>query len=125
MKQFSISVQNKPGSLAGITETMAKASVNIKAIASERRDHSGLVHVVTNDERTTRDAISKAGLECNEVEILVLHLIDRAGELSKVARKLADANINVDNIYILGSANGKTDVALAVDNMTKARSLLR
>lgn len=123
MKQFTIQVPNGPGAIAKVTETLAKGAVNIKAISSEIRAQYGLIRVVTSDEASTRNMLQKARFRFDESEILVLSLIDRPGELSKYARKIADAGINVESIYILDSANGKTNIAIKVDNLKKARQV--
>ena len=51
--------------------------------------------------------------------------MDRPGELAKVAKKLGKANINIRSIYIIGQKNGKTEVALVVDDMNRAMDLLK
>lgn len=80
---------------------------------------------MTNDVNTTRKALSTNGLAYEENEILVAELIDRPGELAKVARRLTRGNVNVTSIYILGSRDGKTEIALTVDHLTRARELLK
>lgn len=125
MKQFSVEVPDNVGSLAKVTEALARGAVNIQALASERRNGQGLIHVVTNDERSTREILEKEYFNFNECDILVLSLMDRPGELSKYARKLSDAGVNVDNVYILSTKNGKTEVALNVNDSIKAKKAIR
>ena len=111
--------------LARVTEALAKAAVNIRAIASESKHDSTYLRVVTSDVQTTEKALSTAGLKYEPNDIVNLELIDRPGELAKVARRLARASINVQSIYILGSKNGRTEIALVVDDIERARIAIK
>ncbi|TLZ69905.1 MAG: ACT domain-containing protein [Methanobacteriota archaeon] len=121
MKEFKVFVQDKPGELARVTEALANQAVNIRAIASEGGHESTFLRVVTNDVATTEKAFKLAGLKFEANEILTVELMDRPGELAKIARRLARAGVNVASLYILGSKNGKTEVAMVVNDMDKAK----
>ncbi len=124
MKEFKIFIKHKPGELAKVTEALAGRAVNIKAIASEADGDRASLRVVTNDINTTIKALDENGTQFEQNDILMLSLIDRPGELSKIAKILGKAKINIESIYILGQKNGKTDVALVVDNIEKAQERL-
>jgi hypothetical protein len=124
MKEFKIFVKHQPGELAKITEVLASRAVNIKAISSEAIGNEASLRVVTNDVTTTKKALDEAGTKYVQNDLLTLMLIDRPGELSKVAKKLGKAKINIESIYILGQKDGKTEVALVVDDMQKAQKRL-
>lgn len=125
MKEFKVFVADKPGELARVTEALAGAAVNIRAIASEARHDNSFLRVVTSDVTTTEKALSQAGLKFELNDILNLELLDRPGELAKVSRRLARAGINVHSIYILGSKNGRTELALVVDNIERAKASIK
>ena len=125
MKEFKVFVADRPGELARVTETLANNAVNIRAIASESKHDSSFLRVVTSDVTTTEKALSTAGLKFELNDILNLDLLDRPGELAKVSKRLSRAGINVQSIYILGSKNGVTEIALVVDNTERARATLK
>jgi hypothetical protein len=124
MKEFKIFVKHIPGELAKVTEALASRAVNIKAISSEAIGDEASLRVVTNDVNTTIKALEEAGNKYVQNDLLTLTLIDRPGELSKVAKKLGRAKINIESIYILGQKDGKTEVALVVDDLKKAQQRL-
>lgn len=124
MKEFKIHVKHQPGELAKVTEALAGRAVNIKAIASEALGEDAYLRIVTNDINTTVKALDEAGSKYVENDLLTISLIDRPGELSKVAKKLGKAKINIESIYILGQKDGRTEVAMVVDNMKKATEKL-
>jgi len=123
MKQFNIYIKDRVGELAKVTELMAQFAINIVAIASESGTKP-VVRIVTADETSTLKALEKSGWEFTAQDILVLRLIDRPGELAKVSRKLAREAIFVQSIYIFNKGAGRTELALAVDNIEKARTVL-
>ena len=125
MKEFKVFVADKTGELARVTEALAGAAVNIRAIASESKHDTSFLRVVTSDVQTTEKALSLAGLKFELNDILDLELMDRPGELAKVARRLARAGINVHSIYILGSKNGRTEIALVVDDIERAKVAIK
>jgi hypothetical protein len=124
MKEFKIFVNNKPGELARVTEALANHAVNIKAIASEGGDSKPFLRVVTTDATTTERALKTAGMAFELHDTLDLELMDRPGELAKIARRLARHGVNVESIYILGSKNGKTLLALTVRDLEKAKAAI-
>ena len=121
MKEFKIFVSNKPGELARVTEALATHAVNIRALTSEGGSPKAFLRVVTGDVATTEKALKGAGLPFELSEILDLELMDRPGELAKIARRLARHGVNVESIYILGTKNGKTQIAMNVSDLKRAR----
>lgn len=121
MKEFKVYSENKRGELAKIAEALAQSSVNIEAIASENSHPKSFLRVVTNDVNTTKKALSRAGYNFEEKTILVADLIDRPGELAKLARRMARAGVNIESIYLLE----KGRVALVVDNWEAADNVLK
>ena len=125
MKEFKVFVKDNPGELARVTEALAEHAVNIRAIASEGGHESSFLRIVTNDVATTEKAFKVAGIKNEANDLLTVELMDRPGELAKIARRLARAGVNVESIYILGSKNGKTEVGMVVSDMEKAKVALR
>jgi hypothetical protein len=125
LKEFDVYVQNKPGELAKVCEMLGSHGVNIKAIASERTKDRSMIKIVTDDEATTKAALSRSGVSYDLRDVMAVKMADRPGELGKMARKLARAMVNVDSIFILGSNGSSTDIAFTVDNQQKAQDALR
>ena len=123
MRQFEILINDRPGELAKVTDALAMNGINIMAIASERCENP-IIRIVTDDEQSTRAALKKANMKFRENELMVIELQDRPGELSKMAKKLAKAGVNVESIHILGKGTSTTSIALVVDNYKKASEIL-
>ncbi len=121
MRQFNILLEDKPGELARVTAALSH--VNIKNISTEHpQGGRGVVKLVTADENSTRSALQKAGFEFSEVDIFLVGLLDRPGELNKLAKRLGDEGVNIIELYLLD----RGVFALAVDKSQhdKAKALL-
>jgi len=125
LREYKVFVQDKPGELARVTEALANQAVNIRAIASEGAKDSSFLRVVTNDVATTEKAFRLAGFKYQASEIMSVELLDRPGELAKIARRLARAGVNVESLYILATKDGKTEFAMVVSDMEKAKAALK
>jgi len=123
LRQFEISINDRPGELAKVTDALAANGINIMAIASERCTNP-MIRIVTDDERSTRTALTKANMKFRENELMVIELQDRPGELSKMAKRLAKSGVNVESIHILSKGTSTTSIALVVDNYKKATEIL-
>ncbi len=124
MEQITILVEDRPGALADICEAFGRSGVNIKAISAEGLGEAGVIRIVTADVNTATRALDREGFSYRVAEIVSIRLPDKPGELGKVTRRLADEEINIQYIYILGKDKGATDIALRVDDVENARIVL-
>jgi hypothetical protein len=125
MKQLSVITENKIGALAEICDVLARLDINIQTISGEGLGETGVVRLVTDDNRSAQAALEKIGYRVLPTEILVLRLRDRPGELARVAKRLANARVNVEHIYLLDKSERGVGIALKVDKMKEAQRLLK
>jgi hypothetical protein len=125
LKQFEISLQKKPSSMAGVAEALASNGVNIRGISSEAASNGIVLKVVTDDEATTRATLSGKKVRFTEREALSVVVPDRPGEIAKLTRRLARRMIQIENIYFLSRMGGQTEVAFTADDMAKAAETLK
>jgi hypothetical protein len=124
IKQFDVTVQDKPGEVAHIAEALAKGAVNIKGIATERGPANPMLHIITDDDASTRKALTNAGFQFKEKDIFMVGLQNKAGELAKIAKKLERGGVNIDSLFILAGSPGQTEIAIGVDKPAEAQKLL-
>ncbi len=115
MTEFTIRIANRPGALAMLAEAMGGAGVNIEALAGFGIDGEGVVHLIVDDEPTGRAVLKRLGIRFTEREVLTTILPHRPGALGAMARRLADAGINIDAIYLLRSRPEGLEFAFGVD----------
>jgi hypothetical protein len=122
-KEFRISLPNKPGRLARVAEDLGRRGVNILAIAAIGAANP-VIALVVDQEDKTREALKKLRLRFQELELLMVDVPHRPGELGIFAKKMGDAKINIDSMYLLEESGGKVKVALTVSDLKKAKQKL-
>ncbi|MGH2590819.1 MAG: ACT domain-containing protein [Actinomycetota bacterium] len=99
---LSVSVKDEPGGLAGVAKALGGAGVNIEGVAGLGGGGTGHVHLLVEDAGKARSALEGAGYAIDgEREAVVLDLAgqDRPGSLAELARKAADAGVNLAACY--------------------------
>lgn len=120
-KDLMVELEDRPGTLADLGESMGSAGVNIEAIAGFRAGNAGILHVLVEDAEGAKRALENAGARIeSERDVLVLDIEDRPGALGELARRIAAAGVNVDLVYV--TAGGK--LVIGADDLDAARNAL-
>ncbi|MHC4200287.1 MAG: ACT domain-containing protein [Planctomycetota bacterium] len=123
-EQLSIFLENKPGVLASVSSALAEAGVNLRALCvSDTVDHA-VVRLVPSDHGLARDVLERGGALVVETEVLVLTLPDKPGALADVARKFADAEVNIEYSYGSGGTAEAGILVMRVSDMERAKKAL-
>ncbi len=120
-KDFTVILENKPGTLADLGEALGNAGVNIEGVCGFPCAGKGELHILVEDPDAARKAIEGAGLKIQkERSVLVVGVEDHPGELGRTMRSIADAGVNVDLVYL----TMKDELVVGADDLDKARSAL-
>lgn len=120
MTEFIVHVENRPGRLAAITDMLGSAGVNIEALAAYGHDGEGVLRLIVDDAVTTRRVLSEAGMRVEEHTVLTAFMSHEPGSLANITRRLAEAQINIDALYVLSTSADGIEVAIAVDGPASA-----
>ena len=117
----TVELTNEPGTIADMGEAAAKAGVNLSGVCGFPCEGVGVIHVLVDDPEAATAAFGSAGLEVRgSREVLVADVEDRPGTLGSLARRFADAGINIDLLYMASD----TRVVLGVDDLETGRNLI-
>ena len=115
---FAISVEDRPGGLAAVGEALGAAGVNIEGLCGMGIEGRGIIHVCVMDAAAARRALDEAGIKVEgETDAILTAQVagaDQPGSLGVMARRIADAGINVRVIYV---ATGSRGVIVTDDNV--------
>ncbi len=123
MQAFIIESTNRPGEFARQAAAIASEDVQVAAI-SLGLGGWGATAVLTRNEPAIRRALKETRLPYQEVPVLTIALEDRPGTAAKVAKKLADAGVNIELFAPVQYADGKATIAIGVDKIEEARRVL-
>ena len=116
---LTVTMEDRPGILAQLGETLGAAGVNINGGCAVTSGGEGWVHLLVDDAAAARTALEGAGMSVSsEREVVVVDAEDRPGELGATARKFSEAGVNVELFYV--STGMK--LVFVVDDAEKARS---
>ena len=124
MKEFRITIGNRPGELARVAENLSRGGVNIRAVAALAGGNQVTLHLIAHDVEATRSALQEMRAHFKEQEVVNVLVEDRAGELAQVANDLAGAGVNLDAIYLTGKADDLIELAVSVDDVKRAKKVL-
>lgn len=125
IQQLSVFIENKPGRLADITEVLANANVDIRAISVADTSDFGILRVIVDRPKEAVLALREHGMTVSLTTVLAVGLTDEKGAFSKVIRILANAGVDVEYIYAFVSRDkGKAYVIIRTDKSARAAEIL-
>jgi len=122
--QLAVFLANRPGALARVCEALAKAEININALAtSDTVDHT-VVRMVVSDPTKALMLLGEAGVLALEADVLMIKTANQPGVLATIADRLAEADVNIEYVYLAGGIENGL-VVLRPSDIEKAQSALQ
>jgi len=101
MQDLIVKLENKSGTLAQLGEALGSAGINVDGVCAVAGAAGDEVHILVASAQEAREALAQAGIECGgEREVEVISVVDQPGEMGRHLRKIADAGVNVDLVYL-------------------------
>jgi hypothetical protein len=120
-KDLTVELDNRPGTLAEMGEALGNAGVNIDGGCGFPSGGTAVIHILVEDADGARKALEGAGIKVtNERDVVTMNVVDQPGELGRIGRRMADAGVNIDLVYLTASGQ----LVVGVDDLEKARSLV-
>ncbi|MEG2074554.1 MAG: ACT domain-containing protein [Angelakisella sp.] len=99
VKQLSVFVENKPGSLAEITAVLHRESIDIRALSIADTTSFGVLRLIVDRPAAAAEALRTAGFTVSLTKVIAVGVSDCPGGLTQVLSTLADAGITVEYMY--------------------------
>ena len=124
-KEFTVTVEDKPGALGKCCLALAESGVNILAFQSYVEEGESLARFVVDDPVSANAALGKLRMNFEEDEVATVRLAHRPGELGRAAAVLGKNQININYSYCgLEPGSAQPLAVFGVDNLSKAAALL-
>ena len=124
MRDCSIQLTNHPGDLARVAQALARRGVNIKALVGISNGGVAMARILPDDIVVARSALEAANIRFTEGEVHLVLLENKSGVLADVTNRLGEAGINLEAIYVTGTADDLVELAIVSDNPKKAKKIL-
>lgn len=125
IKQLSIFLQNKMGSLAKPLEVLTVANVNIRAMCMADTSEFGILRLVVDDPIKGKEALEENNFLVKITDIIGVEMNDTPGGLTTVLDVIKDNLIDLEYLYAFShDKEEKAILLLHADDIDKLISVL-
>ena len=125
LTEVVVELEDRIGALADLGELLGGEGVNIRALAVVRVAQArALAHLIVEPADVAVRVLREHDVVPERVrEVLSVTLEDEPGALGRYCRRLADASINLEAVYLAGERDGSKELVLAVSDLQAARQV--
>ncbi len=98
-KEFTVTIEDKPGALGKCFLALAERGVNVLAFQSYVEEGESLTRFVVDDPATAGEVLGKMRMIFEESDVALVKLPHRPGQLGRAAARLGEKEINIDYSY--------------------------
>ena len=123
VKQVSVFLENKPGTLNKMTKVLADHNVNIRALSLADTNDFGIVRMIVNDVYEATNVLKEENFVATFTPVLVYAIKDEAGYLDKLLTAFTEAEVNIEYMYAFAGKE-RAYMIFRVTDTKKAEALL-
>ncbi|MDP4133012.1 MAG: ACT domain-containing protein [Bacillota bacterium] len=126
IKQISVFLENRAGSMAEATALLADAKINLRALSIADTAEFGILRIVTDRTEEALKVLEDGGFAAAVNHVLAVEIEDKPGSLAKILKVLFDAGVGVEYTYAFTSIKANTAYMIfRVDDRSKAENVLK
>ena len=126
IKQLSIFLQNRMGSLSKPLEVLSEADVNIRAMCMADTSEFGILRLVVDNPEKGKEALEENSFLVKITEIIGVEMDDTPGGLTSILKIIKDNEIDLEYLYAFThEKEGKAILLLHSDNIDNLISALK
>jgi hypothetical protein len=124
-KEFTVNMEDRPGTLGKFSRVLADRGVNILAFETTSAGGSSEVRFVADDPGAAKTAMDNQSLAYTEKKVAYITLPNRPGELARAASVLGEADVNINHAYFGVDPSTSTPVLfIGVEDADRAAKVL-
>ena len=125
IKQISLFMENSTGRLAGATDLLAEAKINLRAISIADTTEFGILRLIADQPEKAVKLLKEAGFAARETDVIAVEVADEPGSLARIMALFRDEGVGIEYLYAsLEHRAGKAVIVMKVDNTAAALALL-
>jgi len=126
IKQISVFLENTTDRLCDVTQTLAKAGVNLRAINIADTADFGILRIVADKTDEAVNALSAAGFTTRQTTVAAVEIEDKPGSLASLLELFLGSGINIAYLYSsLEGGDGKAVVIFKLEDHDKGFEILK
>ena len=125
IKQLTVFVQNKKGTVVAVTDILAKNNIDLRALSIAETQDFGILRLIVNDEKSAEAVLTESGYIIKVIDVVGVKISDKPGKLTEALDVLDKADINVEYLYAFMARTEKhAYVVLRVEDNAVAEAAL-
>jgi len=98
-EQLSVFLENRPGVVADLCAALIDRQINIRALTVLDTRDIGTFRMVVDEPAQAKEQLKLLGAAFTSVPVLSVEIPNRPGAFAHIARRMADAGVNIDYVY--------------------------
>lgn len=99
IEQLSVFLENKTGRLSEVTQALAAAGVNIRALSLADTSDFGILRFIADNTEKARTTLKEAGFTVGRTQVVAVRVDDTPGGLDHILQCLNGEHVNVEYMY--------------------------
>lgn len=126
MKQITILSQNRRDLIADVTQVLSESGINLDSITGRNFGEQSIATITTKSYDEALSILQKySDLQVISENALIVRIEDELGSLAKLARRFADAGINIHSVRFVERHDGYALVAISTERTEEALGLVQ
>ena len=123
IKQLSIFIENKGGTLIKVLDLLSKAGIQIIASTVADTKDYGIYRVLTNNSAQAYLTLKEEGINVQLSDVFALCIDDQPGRAAEAIKEISDANVSIMYLYSF-LWQGKGVLVFRADQSEKAKEAI-
>ena len=125
IEQLSIFLENKAGRLAEVTDVLASANINIRALSLADTSDFGILRLIVNDHETAKSALKNAGFTVGLTSVVAVEVPHVPGGLNSFLQLLGKKGVNVEYMYAFLQKGDNAVLIFRFNNLDAAMDVMK
>ncbi|MBE6608103.1 MAG: ACT domain-containing protein [Ruminococcaceae bacterium] len=99
IKQLTVFVENKQGTVVSITDTLSRHNINLRALSIAETQDFGILRLIVDDEKSAEKILADEGYLIKITDVIGVKISDKPGKLSEALKVFDENKINIEYLY--------------------------
>ncbi len=123
LKQLSVFVENKSGTVCEVARILRQNEIDIYALCIADTAKFGILRMIVNDPERAVEALSAAGHTVSLTDVFAVNIEDRPGGMLPVLELLNENGVAIEYMYAFMGRQTGAYIILRVEEIEKTKEL--
>ncbi len=124
IKQLSVFIENREGSLAEVASILAKNNINIVSMSLADTSDYGMLRMIVSEHDKAKAILREANFSAMITEVIAIKLPNEMGTLSKLLECFSSNNVSIEYMYALATSKNAS-IVMKISDIEKGCKLIQ